>query len=164
MMVVVTAEIVPMPDANAFATPFTRPLPCCQNARVALVAMRRMGAHGLADAAAAHLMFMAFGPAFRRPLLLLRTLVADLAANARGTIAIAPCCCTRMTAAETALVTVLARNERDPETARLLMADLLGHRAVDGVLAAAAAVGASFADAGRPIGLDRPVCRADRAP
>lgn len=141
-----------MPVANAFAAPFTRSLPDCQNARVALIAMRRMGAHGLADAAAAHLLLMTFGPAFRRPLMLLRNLMNDLAANARGTIAIAPCCCTRMTAAEAALLAVLARSEREPEAARLLMADLLGHCAIDGALAAATAVTAAFADCGRPIG------------
>lgn len=140
-----------MTVANAFAPPFTRALPDCQNARLALIAVRRMGAHGLADAAAAHLLFTAFGPAFRRPLILLRTLMADLAANARGTIAIAPCCCIRMTGAESALLAVLARAEREPEAARLLMADLLGHRAIDGALAAATAVAAAFADCGRPI-------------
>lgn len=141
-----------MTVANAFAAPFTRPLPDCQNARIALIAMRRMGTHGLTDAAAAHLLFIAFGPCFRRPLVLLRALMADLAANARGTIAIAPCCCTRMTGAETSLVAVLARSEREPEAARLLMADLLGHRAIDGTLATATAVSVAFADGGRPIG------------
>lgn len=141
-----------MPAADAFAPPFTRALPDCQSARLALIAIRRMGAHGLADAAAAHLLLTAFGPAFRRPLVLLRALMADLAANARGTIAIAPCCCTRMTGAESALLAVLARAEREPEAARLLMADLLGHRAIDGTLAAATAVTAAFADCGRPIG------------
>ena len=35
----------------------------CANARVALFAMRRMGAHGLADARAAHALFTAFGEA-----------------------------------------------------------------------------------------------------
>lgn len=140
-----------MSVANAFAAPFTRALPDCQNARLALIAMRRMGSQGLADAAAAHLLFTAFGPAFRRPLMLMRVLMTDLAASARGTIAIAPCCCVKMTGAETALLAVLTRAEREPEAARLLLADLLGHRAVDGPLAAATAVAIAFADGGRPI-------------
>ncbi len=49
------------------------------------------------------------------------------------------------------MLSILARIETAPETARLLMADLLGVRRVDGVLASAAAVAAAFADEGRPI-------------
>lgn len=127
------------------------PLPPCENARIVLFAMRRMGAHGLADARAAHTMVTAFGQSFRRPLVLLRALMADLAATSAGTIAIAPCCCARATPAEAAMLSILARIETAPETARLLMADLLGVRRVDGVLASAAAVAAAFADEGRPI-------------
>lgn len=126
-------------------------LPPCENARIVLFAMRRMGAHGLADARASHTMVTAFGQSFRRPLVLLRALMADLAATSAGTIAIAPCCCARATPAEAAMLSILARIETAPETARLLMADLLGVRRVDGVLASAAAVAAAFADEGRPI-------------
>lgn len=128
-------------------------LPACENARIALFAMRRMGANGLADARAAHALFTAFGQSFRRPLVLLRALMADIAATASGTIAIAPCCCARMTPAEAALLTILTRIEYAPDTARLLMADLLGVRRVDGVLASAAAVAAAFADEGRPVAI-----------
>ncbi len=128
-------------------------LPPCENARITLFAMRRMGAHGLADARASHTMFTAFGQGFRRPLVLLRALMADLAGTSAGTIAIAPCCCARMTPAESAMLSVLARVETAPETARYLMADLLGVRRIDGVLASAAAVAAAFADEGRPITL-----------
>ena len=59
----------------------------------------------------------------------------------------------RMTAAESAVLTVLARAETAPDTARLLLADLLGIRRIDGVLASATALAAAFADAGRPITL-----------
>jgi len=83
--------------------------------------------------------------------MLMRGLMADLASTATTSIAIAPCCCLRMTAAEGALLAVLARVETEPDSARLLMADLLGARRVDGVLASAAAVAAAFADGGRPI-------------
>jgi len=123
----------------------------CANARAALFAARRMGAHGLSDARAAHALFTAFGPEFRRPLMLLRALMADLAGSANTSIAIAPCCCGRMTASEAALIAILARAETQPGSARLLLADLLDARRVDGVLASAAAVSAAFADAGRPI-------------
>ena len=148
-----------MTDANRFAgttlasmtTVLPHPLPSCENARIALFAMRRMGANGLGDARAAHTLFTAFGQGFRRPLILMRALMADLAANSSCPIAIAPCCCGRITSAESALLTILARAETAPDSARLLLSDLLGIRCVDGVLASATAVAQSFADAGRPI-------------
>jgi hypothetical protein len=126
-------------------------LPACPNARLAVFAMRRLGAHGLADARAAQAMLAAFGTDFRRPLTLLRVLMADLAATATVPITIAPCCCARMTTAEAALLTVLARAETRPDKALLLLSDLLGVRRADGVLASAAAVAAACADEGRPI-------------
>jgi hypothetical protein len=126
-------------------------LPACPNARIALFALRRMGAQGLHDARASHALFTAFGQEFRRPLVLMRALMADLAGTAAGTIAIAPCCCARMTAAERTMLTILARVETAPDTARLLLGDLLGVRRVDAVLASVAAVTTAFADDGRPI-------------
>lgn len=127
------------------------PLPGCANARIVLFALRRMGAHGLNDARAAHAFFTAFGESFRRPLMLMRGLMVDLAAAAAGTISIAPCCYSRMTHAEAALLTILERVGIQTQVAHLLMSDLLGTRAVDGVLASAAAVAMAFADEGRPI-------------
>lgn len=126
-------------------------LPTCHNARIALFSMRRMGGHGLADAHVTRVMIENFGEGFRRPLLLVRALMADMATAATAPIAIAPCCCPRMTHAEFALLTIFTRIETAPDVARLLLADLLGIRRVDGVLASAAAVAAAFADEGRPI-------------
>jgi len=83
--------------------------------------------------------------------MLMRALMADMAATSAGTVQIAPCCCPRMTAAEQAFVAVLARVETEPQAASILLADLLGHRRVEGVLAAAAAVAIAFADEGRPL-------------
>lgn len=138
--------------ASSLVDMLCHPLPDDPNARIALVAFRRIGAHGLHDARAARLVIDSFGQHFRRPLTLLRVLAADLSATTAGPLTIAPCCCMRMTAAEGALIAILTRVEREPEAARLLMADLLGTRAVDGPLGVAAAVAAAFADAGRPIG------------
>lgn len=140
--------------SNAASTLAALPhaLPACPNGRIALFAMRRMGAHGLADARAAHALFTAFGKGFRRPLLLMRALMADMAATSAGTVQIAPCCCPRLTAAEHAFLTVLTRAETEPAAAAILLADLLGHRRVDGVLASATAVAIAFADNGRPVG------------
>lgn len=142
--------IAPAPSSNP-AQMLPRALPACPNSRLALFVVRRMGAHGLPDAHAAHAMVNGFGEGFRRPLVLMRALMADIATSATGTVAIAPCCCARMTTAESALLTILARAETTPETARLLLADLLGLRRVDGVLATATLLAAAFADAGRPI-------------
>lgn len=137
------------PAATLTALPHV--LPPSPDARVALFVIRRMGAHGLSDARAAHAMFTAFGEGFRRPLTLMRVLMADLAANSAVPISIAPCCCARMTAAESALLNVMARIESAPHGARLLLQDVIGQRQVEGVLASAAAVAVAFADEGRPI-------------
>lgn len=126
-------------------------LPACANARIALFAIRRMGGHGLADARAAHAVFTTFGEGFRRPLTLLRALMADLAGAAALPIAIAPCCCARMTVAESVLVDILSRAAHEPDRALVLLSDLLGVRRADGVLASATALSAAFADEGRPI-------------
>ena len=143
------AAAQPIATLSTHALP--HPLPECPNARVVLFAMRRMGANGLSDARTAHGFFTAFGEAFRRPLMLMRALMADMATNAAVPIAIAPCCCARMTAAERTMLTILARVETAPDTARLLLGDLLGVRRVDAVLASVAAVATAFADDGRPI-------------
>lgn len=132
-------------------TILAHPLPVCANARILLFAIRRMGAHGLADANVAQVMVTAFGHGFRRPLVLMRTLMAELASTAAGTIAIAPCCCARMTPAEAALIAIVARVDGATDTARLLATDLLGVRRVEPVLMAAGAVANAFADAGRPV-------------
>ncbi|MCW6534426.1 DUF6628 family protein [Sphingomonas lycopersici] len=129
------------------------PLPLCPNARALLFAMRRMGTHGLADARAAHAIFTLFREGFRRPLTLLRALMADLAASAAMPIAIAPCCCARMTTAEAGLLAAIGQVDTTPDKAALLLSDLLGLRRADGVLASVAALAAAFADEGRPIGV-----------
>lgn len=128
-----------------------RALPRDRDARLLLFALRRLGAHGLDDAHAANAFVSAFGEGFRRPLVLIRALMQELAAAATAPIAIAPCCCQRMTPSENVLLTILARAEAESEVANLLLADLPGVRRADGILATAATLAAAFADAGRPI-------------
>ena len=43
-----------MAETTTLATALPHVLPACPHARIALFAIRRMGAHGLADARAAH--------------------------------------------------------------------------------------------------------------
>ncbi|WP_353205243.1 DUF6628 family protein [Sphingomonas sp.] len=143
----------PAQHPSALAASLKGPLPSDPNARLALFAFRRIGAHGLHDAAAAALLLQAFGAGFRRPLVLLRAMMADLAHAATCPITIAPCCCLRMTGSETTVLTILARAETAPDSARLLLGDLIGVRRPDGVLASITLLAQAFADAGRPISL-----------
>lgn len=142
---------MPVPPPLTLAQALPAPLPTDPAARLLLFGFRRMGAHGLDDARAAHAFFTAFGEEFRRPLTLMRAFMADCAGTATAAIAIAPCCCPRATPAELAVVTALARAETRPDSSRLLLADLLSVRRADGVVASAAALAGAFADAGLPI-------------
>src|SRR3546814_2339508 len=56
-------------------------LPEDADARLVLFAIRRLGAHGLHDACAAHAFVTAFGEAFRRPLVLMRAFMLDVAST-----------------------------------------------------------------------------------
>lgn len=136
-------------------TTLTHPLPRLQpedaGSRLLLFGIRQVGAGGLHDAATAHAFVTAFGKGFRRPLLLLRTLMAEMSATSSGPIQIAPWCCGRMTPNEGALLDLLAASVTDPARARVLLADLLGARHVDDILATAAALATSFTDLGLPL-------------
>ncbi|VVT10679.1 conserved hypothetical protein [Sphingomonas sp. EC-HK361] len=138
-------------DIVSVSRPLPHSLPAGGTARLALFVVRRIGAHGLHDARATQIMMQAFGTGFRRPLSLMRAMMADLAASAATCLTIAPCCCARATDAERALLLLLECAETRPARARLLLADLLGNRSVDGALASIAAVSAAFADLGHPI-------------
>lgn len=119
--------------------------------RLLLFGIRQIGAGGLHDAATAHAFVTAFGKGFRRPLLMLRTLMAEMSVAASGPIQIAPWCCARVTPNEGALLDLVALSTADPRRARVLLADLLGARQVDGILATAAGLATSFADLGLPL-------------
>ena len=110
-----------------------------------------MGMHGVDDACAANAFVTAFGKGFRRPLVLLRALMREMAQAAAGPIQIAPWCCPRMTQAETTLLAVLAKASTNPRAAGLLLNDLLGVRDASGVLATARALASAFADLGLPL-------------
>lgn len=144
-----------MPAPDPVGSPFGCALPAAlpenDSARLLLFAFRRLGAHGLDDAAVASAYLRAFGGGFRRPLTLTRAFVADCAANATAQIAIAPCCCPRATAAEACMLRAVACAKTRPEAAHLLLADLLCLRRPDGVVASAAALAGAFADAGQPV-------------
>lgn len=120
-------------------------------ARLLLFGMRQMGMHGVEDASAAHAFVIAFGKDFRRPLLLLRTLMLEMSAASSRPIPIAPWCCPRMTGSEAALLAALGRARDNPRAASLLLSDMLGVRDAAGVFATAQALSNAFADLGLPL-------------
>lgn len=127
------------------------PLPTCANRRVLLYVFRRIAAHGLNDAQAAHAMLTVFGRSYRRPLILLRAFAAELSRVSSRRLMIAPCCCPRLTRAESALIDLVAAANLDPRGTHDAMAGMLGVRECVGALGSAQAVQQAFADLGRPL-------------
>ena len=72
--------------------------------RLFLYTMRRMASAGVNDAHAANAMLGAFGRSYRRPLVLMRAMMLEVARCATRRILVAPCCCARMTADEATLM------------------------------------------------------------
>jgi hypothetical protein len=134
------------------ATMLPHPGPLENQARLLLFVMRRMATAGLNDAHAAHALIGGFGANFRRPLVLLRALMAGVSRASTRKIMIAPCCCPRMTGAEAALVAAIVAATTRPRVAHARLCALLGIDEALGALASAQAVAQAFADLGRPIG------------
>lgn len=142
-----------MSATNTLTTTLPELQPDDPGARLFLFGVRQMGAHGLNDACAAHAFVTAFGRGFQRPLVLLRTLMAEMSTVSAGPIQIAPWCCPRITGPEAMLLDVLARVRTSPVSARMLLADLLGVRDASGVAATAHALANAFADLALPLDL-----------
>jgi hypothetical protein len=141
-----------MSATQAIAAALPELQPDDPGARLLLFGVRQLGSYGLNDASAAHAFVTAFGKGFRRPLILLRTLMAEMSAASAGPIQIAPWCCPRMTGSEAMLLAILARSRTSPERADMLMADLLGVRDARRAGATAHALAHAFADLGLPLG------------
>ncbi len=127
------------------------PLPCNEDQKLLLSVIRRMGAHGINDAAACNILRHHFGSRYRQPYLLIRTVMLDLARHARLNITVAPCCCRQMTTDERQLLTVIQHATVQPALALMLLNDLTGNRECHGLLATIAAVNEAFAALGRPL-------------
>ena len=132
-------------------TSLALPLPGDQMQRLALFALRRMAAHGIRDAHAASMMINTFGINFRRPLVLLRAFITELARCSDRTITVAPCCALRMTRDEASLVGILAVAASNPACASQHLRALAGSVEVSAPLSLAAAFNAALADAGLPL-------------
>lgn len=120
-------------------------------ARLLLLSVRRMGVGGLNDAQAASLMIGGFGLRFRRPLVLVRALMAELARASQRSIMIAPSCCCRMTIAESTLLRAVALSIVAPRRAHSRFCSLCGIDQAIGIVSSAQAVVQAFADLGRPL-------------
>ncbi len=129
-------------------------VPECANRRLLLYVFRRVAAHGLNDASAAHAMLTVFGRSYRRPLVLLRALAAQLSRVSSRKLMVAPCCCPRTTASEATLVEAVAVSLADPLGAHRALATMLGLRECIGALSSAQALAQAFADLGRPLATD----------
>jgi len=130
--------------------------------RLLLFAVRRMAAGGIADAHAAHALFTGFGLGYRRPLILLRALMAELARVSAAQLKVAPWCCARMTRDEAMLLDLIAEASWRPGPVHAAMRDLLHVHSCLGAVSSAAAVANAFADLGMPL-IDCNNCNRDGA-
>lgn len=128
------------------------PMPTAMGAQLLLLAIRRTITQGPHDPGIERQFEVNFGRGYRRPLVLVRVLVSEIRAAACTSVTIAPCCCTRMTPAEAAILAATTRISTSPDAARLLIADVLANRHPERVLVSLSAVVEGFADAGHPIG------------
>lgn len=121
------------------------------NGRLLLFAIRRVAAGGLNDAHVSNAFMASFGLAYRRPLILLRALMAELSRVSERKIMVAPCCCPRMTTAEAAVLASVGLGIDSPHDAHDLLCETLGVDNCLGALSSAQALGQAFADLGRPL-------------
>ena len=130
-----------------------RPLPGGYGNRLFLYVMRRMASAGVDDAHAANAMLGAFGRSYRRPLILMRAMMLELARCATRKILVAPCCCARMTADEALLMQSIGTALQHPHEAYEQLSSLLGTDDALGALTCLQAVSQAHSDLGRPLDL-----------
>lgn len=138
-------------DVHACQLPL--PVPQDPGLRLSLLIFRRMAAHGLRDAQATMIAVDAFGAGFRRPLVLMRAFVAELAGGSQRRLIVAPCCALRMTMDEARILGVLAAANAHVDAAIHHLRVLTDRYAIAEMLSAAAAINAALADLGRPLEL-----------
>jgi hypothetical protein len=138
-------------DQNTATMMLPHAAPASPYRRLLLFGIRRMAAGGINDAHAAHALFTGFGLSYRRPLVLLRALMAELSRVSTQKLTVAPCCCPRMTADEALMLDVIADAPNDPDGAHVALSRLLHVRTCLGVLGSAQAVASAFSDCGMPL-------------
>jgi hypothetical protein len=128
-------------------------VPTGKVAKTILVAIRRMAIEGLADAHATNILISDFGLAYRRPMIFLRVMLAEISRIANRQIQIAPCCCSRMTDGEAALLLIVERARDEPHRARANLARLSGSLDCLPALSVAQALADALDDIGHPLRL-----------
>jgi hypothetical protein len=136
-------------DSTKLDTILPYPAPACGDARILLFALRRMAVHGLEDAFAANALLSCYGLRYRRPLVLLRAILVDIARASRRSITVATCCTPRMTGAERTLLQAIA----DPDDSGDAIAALMDRDEADGPMATIAALSDSLTAMGKPLRL-----------
>ena len=142
-----------MTDADTLENLIPHPAPTERVARTLLVAIRRLAIGGLADAHATNILIGDFGMAYRRPLLFLRILLAEVSRVAERQITIAPCCCSRMTEGEAIFLMIIDSARARPESARAGLARMTGSLDCLPALSIAQALADALDDIGHPLGL-----------
>lgn len=139
----------PLPSTCPAHLPYV--LPFDQFTRVMIFAVRRMAAHGLNDAHAANALLGVFGINYRRPLVLLRALMQEMATQSQRSILISPCCCARMTEDEMRIICVIGIAERDFADCYAIMRTLLDSPDCPGAVSTALALSAAISDYGKTL-------------
>jgi hypothetical protein len=132
--------------------------PADPDLRLMLYGIRRMAAGGIGDAHAAHAFLARCGMRYRRPLVLLRALVAEVARTGAARLAIGPCCCPRMSSSEAELLAAIGLSGTRPVEGHFRFARLLKVERCPSVADHAAALAACFADFGRPLAITDAAC------
>ena len=127
-------------------------VPPDDNSRLLVHMMRRMAIGGLDDALAAAAAIGWFGLRYRRPLILARALMAEIARVSARVIQVAPPCCPRMTADELTLLCAILDAGTAPHAAHAELEQLTATPRCLGVLSSAQALEQAFRDLGRPLG------------
>jgi hypothetical protein len=127
--------------------------PVLQPARNILVAVRLMASGGIDDAHAANTMIATCGMGYEKPLIFLRILMEEVSRVATRPIAIAPCCCPRMTAGEAAFLEFLETASDAIPAARAALTRLTGTLDHLPALFVAQGLASAMADLGRPVRL-----------
>lgn len=121
--------------------------------RLFLFALRRMASAGVNDAHAAHAMLGGFGKSYRRPLVLMRAMMLEMARASSRKILVAPCCCARMTGDEAQIMQAIGEALDDAPSAYRRLSSLLGNNNALGALTCLQAVAQSYGDLGRALDL-----------
>ena len=140
-----------MTQQAALADLLPLPAPTIRDERLILFIVRRLAAHGIDDAHAANAMLCSFRMSYRRPLLLIRAFMLELARASQRSITVAPCCAARMTIDEGRIMAVLTEAGSDHKSAARHLKHVTAEAGIFPALSAAMALSDALTDLGRPL-------------